>query len=97
MIIVAGHLIVDASQRDAYVADCVRVVTKARAAPGCLDFAIAADTLVAGRVNIFERWETQAAVEAFRGDGPSENQSAKIHSGSVAEYDIQATRILIDK
>ncbi|MGH3453339.1 MAG: putative quinol monooxygenase [Nocardioidaceae bacterium] len=47
-----------------------------------------------GRVNIFERWESQAAVEAFRGSGPSDEQGAAILSGSVAEYDVAEGRPL---
>ena len=37
-----------------------------------------ADLIDSGRVNIFERWESQAAVEAFRGGrgGPSDEQGA---------------------
>ena len=54
------------------------VVEKARQADGCLDFAITADLLDPGRVNLFERWEKQAAVEAFRGSGPSNKQGAAI-------------------
>ena len=94
MVIVAGHVIVDPAQREAYVADCVSVVDQARAAAGCLDFAITADVVDPGRVNIFERWESQAAVEAFRGSGPSEEQGAAILSASVAEYDVADVRQL---
>jgi quinol monooxygenase YgiN len=64
------------------------------ATPGCLDFAITADLVDPGRIDIFERWETQAAVEAFRGGGPSDEQSAAILSASVAEYDVAAIRSL---
>ena len=49
-----------------------------------------------GRVNVFERWESQAAVEAFRGSGPSDEQGAAILSGSVAEYEIVDERPLFD-
>ena len=35
------------------------VVEKARGADGCLDFAITDDLLDTGRVNLFERWESQ--------------------------------------
>jgi hypothetical protein len=54
MVIVAGHRIVDPPQRESYMADCVGVVEQARRAPGCLDFSIAADLVVPGRINIFE-------------------------------------------
>ncbi len=94
MVIVAGHLVVDPEQRESYLADCVSVVEQARRAPGCLDFAITADLMDTGRINIFERWESQAAVEAFRGSGPSDEQSAMILSAAVAEYDVADVRSL---
>lgn len=92
MIIVAGHLDVDPGERDAYLATCVAVVEQARRAPGCLDYALGADLLEPGRINILERWESQEAVEAFRGDGPSDDQATAIRSASVAEYDIAGSR-----
>jgi quinol monooxygenase YgiN len=94
MVIVAGHLTVDPRQRESYLAGCVSVVEQARRAAGCLDFAITADLIDPGRVNVFERWESQAAVEAFRGSGPSDEQGAAILSGSVAEYNIAEVRSL---
>jgi len=42
----------------------------------------------------FERWESQAAVETFRGSGPSDDQGAAMLSASVAEYDIAEIRVL---
>jgi quinol monooxygenase YgiN len=94
MVIVAGHIVVDPQQRESYLADCVSVVEQARRAPGCLDFAITADLVDAGRIDIFERWESQAAVEAFRGSGPSEDQAAAMLAASVAEYDVTDLRSL---
>ena len=90
----AGHLVVDPESRDDYVAGCVEVVRQARRTPGCLDFALSADVLEPGRVNIFERWESQAAVEAFRGSGPSGEQAQAIVSASVVEYDVTDERSL---
>lgn len=94
MVIVAGHLIVDPEQREPYLADCVSVVEEARKAPGCLDFTIAADLVDPGRINVFERWESQADLEAFRGSGPSEGQGAAMMSASVSEYDVASVRSL---
>ncbi len=94
MVIVAGHITVEPEQRESYLAGCVSVVEQARRAPGCLDFAISADLIDAGRVNIFERWESQAAVEAFRGSGPGDEQGAAMLTASVAEYDVADERSL---
>lgn len=94
MVIVAGHITVKPEERESYLAGSVVVVAAARAAPGCLDFAISADPLEPGRINIFERWESQEAVESFRGSGPSEDQDAAMLSASVEEYDIAEVRSL---
>jgi quinol monooxygenase YgiN len=95
MVIVAGHIVVDPQERDDYLAGCLDVVRQARRATGCLDFALSADLVDPGRVNIFERWESQAAVEAFRGSGPSDEQGAAIRAASVAEYDVEGERSLM--
>ncbi len=94
MVIVAGHLVVDPTQRDDYLSGCVDVVRQARRAPGCLDFSLSADIIDPGRINIFERWESQGAVEAFRGSGTSDEQGAAIVAAAVAEYDVSAERNL---
>jgi quinol monooxygenase YgiN len=94
MVIVAGRIEVAAEDRESYLADCVGVVEQARRATGCLDFSISADLLAPGRINVFERWESQEAVEAFRGSGPGDEQSAAMLSASVAEYDVAGVRSL---
>ena len=97
MVIVAGHITVDPEERESYLAGCVSVVEEARGTAGCLDFAITADLVDPGRVNIFECWESQAAVETFRGSGHSNEQGAAMLSASVAEYDIANVRTLFEE
>jgi quinol monooxygenase YgiN len=97
MVIVAGHITVDPEQRESYLAGSVSIVEKARGAAGCLDFAITADLIDPGRVNIFERWESQAAVTAFRRSAPRNKPGAAMLSASVAEYDIADVRPLFRK
>ena len=94
MVIVGGHVVVDPEHRDDYMNGCVEVVRQARRTAGCLDFALSADLLDPGRVNIFERWESATAVEAFRGSGPSDDQGAAMLSADVAEYDVADVRLL---
>ena len=94
MVIVAGHIVVGPHQREPYLASCVSVVEHARRATGCLDFAITADLVDADRINVFERWESRAAVEAFRGSGPTDEQSTAILAASVAEFDVAEVRSL---
>jgi quinol monooxygenase YgiN len=97
MVIVAGHITVDPEKREAHLADFVKVVEKAREAPGCLEFAVGADPIDPGRVNLLERWESQAAVKAFRKRAPRTRSSAAIRSGSVSEYDVADERLLFSE
>jgi len=94
MVVVAGYIVVDPVRREEYLAGCVEVVEQARRARGCLDFAIGADLLEPGRINVFERWETQEDVEAFRGSGPEQEQSVAMLGASISEFDIAAVRSL---
>ena len=72
---------------ESYLAGCVRIVEQARRAVGCLDVAICADLVDPGRVNIFERWESQAALETFRSSGPDTEQRRAMLTVSVQEND----------
>jgi quinol monooxygenase YgiN len=97
MLIVAGHTSVDPEKRDAYVDGCLRIVQAARQADGCLDFSIAADVMDPSRVNVYERWESRAAVDAFRKAAPRPARRAAMRSVSVAEYEIADERALFSK
>lgn len=90
MLIVSGALQIVPDRRDAFVAASRTVVAAARDAPGCLDFVIAADPLDPDRVNVFERWASEAELLAFRGDGPSGDDMSDVIAGDVARYEISA-------
>jgi quinol monooxygenase YgiN len=87
VIVVAGSLRVEPERRDAYLAGCEEVVASARAARGCLDFALSADLLEPGRINVFERWESTDALARFRGAGPPDSQLSDLLEIDVSEYD----------
>jgi quinol monooxygenase YgiN len=91
MLIVAGKIVVDPAERERYLLGRVDVVEQARRAPGCLDYAITADLVEPGRINVFERWQTPDAAEAFRGSGPSQEQSEAMLAASVAEYEVASS------
>lgn len=94
MVIVAGHVTVEPQQREPYLAACIRIVEQGRDAAGCLDLAVAADLIDPGRVNVYERWESQAALDAYRSNAPGTGQDAAMLSVSVVEYDIADERPL---
>ncbi len=66
MIIIAGYSLTEADQRDAVVAAFSGMVERARAQEGCLDLAISADAVDPERVNLFELWRDQQALDAWR-------------------------------
>ena len=94
MVIVSGFLNAKPEDRAAYLATCIPVVEQARVAEGCLDFALSADLVDQSRINVFERWEIQDAVDAFRGAGVGEDQSSMILAADVREFDVTAERTL---
>ncbi len=86
MIIVSGSLQVAPQEREHYLQGCVEVVRLARAAPGCLDFALSPDLVDEGRINVLERWRSEEELAAFRGSGPSSDQQAALLSVDVQEH-----------
>ena len=68
MILIAGTVDVDPEQREAALEAGRPHVEATRAQQGCLDYVWSADLLVPGRIYVFERWQSQEALEAhFKG------------------------------
>jgi quinol monooxygenase YgiN len=91
VIIVSGPIHVKPDRRDAFLAASYRAVEQARRAPGCRDFIVAADPLEHDRVNVYEEWESDAELEAFRGSGPGHDLSADILRAEVSRHHIAST------
>ncbi len=94
MIIVSGALYVDEADRESYVRDCREVIVAARESAGCIDFHLAPDPIEPDRINVYEQWESVEAVEAFRGSGPSSEQTAAIRDVRVHQHDISSSSTL---
>lgn len=69
MIIVMGHLVVPAEDREAALALSLDAVQAARAAPGCLHFAVTADPVDPTWVDVAEQWASRSELDAFRASG----------------------------
>jgi len=91
MIIVSGRLYVRPGRRDAFLAASLAAVKQVRRTAGCLDFVVAADPIEPDRVNVYEAWETEVALEDFRGAGPSSELSALILRAAVERHHIQSS------
>lgn len=66
MLIVAGRLYVDPDERGPWVAAHEAITRVARSRPGCLDLHLSCDPLEAGRINLYEQWESDEALAAWR-------------------------------
>lgn len=86
MIIIAGTLHVEPSDRDRYLAGVVDVARLARAAPGCLDFVQAADQLDPTRINVYERWESDDHLHRFRAAGGPSPELPRLQEANVRKY-----------
>ena len=66
MIVLAGTIAFDPERFDDMLAAVAIVVEATRVEEGCLEYVIAADPLVAGQLNLFERWESDEHLGAHR-------------------------------
>lgn len=64
MIIVQGTFTLDPDRRDEFIAGRVETMQASRAEKGCIEYTLAADPVVPGRVVLTERWETRADLDA---------------------------------
>jgi quinol monooxygenase YgiN len=87
VIIHAGWIHVDAADRDAYVASRHEQVRAARDEPGCLEYAITADSVDPAMVQVFEAYEDEEALaEHVKTLRPQ--TGFKVHSVNVFRYDL---------
>lgn len=91
MVIVSGVFEVEPSEREEFLAGRVDAMKRSRAEDGCLEYVFAPDPVDSGRVVLYERWASQAALEAHlagmrewpRPEGPQ----VRPKSAAINRYD----------
>lgn len=99
MLIVAGHFDVDPADRDAFLRSRQDAMRRSRAEAGCVAYVFSADPIEAGRVWLFERWESKEALAAHlaamrSAPRPAADPSAprvSVLSSEVLQYEISNT------
>jgi quinol monooxygenase YgiN len=86
MIIIAGHELVDAGERDEIVDAHRDLVSRARAFEGCVHVAITADSVDPERINSVEVWQDAEAMEQWRKQAKAPNTKEPKHV-DVKRYD----------
>jgi quinol monooxygenase YgiN len=79
MVIIAGYVLLDEDERDAYVDAHRDLVTRARAFDGCIDLAITADALDPRRVNTVELWDSAEGSRGLAHAGESASHRYRAH------------------
>ena len=85
-VIVAGWVTVQPAKRDAVVEGFKEMVQRARVFPGCLDFSMTADPIEPGRLNLFEFWESEKALKAWRAAAEGPKRIAKMLQVKVRKH-----------
>jgi quinol monooxygenase YgiN len=89
MLIVAGTGYVDPEHREALLESLAPSLQQARTTPGCLDYVVAADPIESGRVNIYERWESEAHLNAhLAGIALAAPPMPDVRSVDIVRYEI---------
>ncbi|MFD2638946.1 putative quinol monooxygenase [Piscibacillus salipiscarius] len=90
-IIIAGWYTVEPSKRDEVVKAHEDLMNRARQTPGCLDLAITADLVDPARINNFESWASEEALQAFRKVANPPKQIAPILEMEMSKHHINKT------
>jgi quinol monooxygenase YgiN len=90
MLIVAGSLYVRPEERDRWVEAHHDIVQIARRAPGCIDLYFCADPIDESRVNMFEQWESEEALQAWRA-AAAPPPKPEIRKATVLKYQISSS------
>lgn len=86
--IVAGKLTIKPGLRDEFIEKPLEAVSLARKHDSCEDFSVSPDPIDINRANVFEKWKTRSALEAFRDSGPDNNVFLLVKSFEVNEYEV---------
>jgi len=92
MLIIAGYVRVAPERRDALVAEFADLVRRCRAAPGCLDVAVTADSVDPGRINNMERWESQEHLDRWRAVVNAPDVGDELVEVEVGLFDVSGER-----
>ena len=98
MVIVGGTFEVNPNERESFLANRLDMMRTSRKEPGCLEYTFAADPIDPSRVVLFERWESQQALDAHlsllrTGPRPPDSDVKPIAS-SILIYDVSGERRL---
>lgn len=91
MIIVAGKIVVRTGTRERYLESSAEAIRQVRKAHGCRDFVVAADPIEPDRVNVYEEWDSEEELLAFRESGTDESLQSVIVNAAVSRHVVSSS------
>jgi len=92
VVIVGGTFEVDPDQREQFIAGRAVLMRSSRAEQGCLEYTFCADPIDPARVVLYERWASQADLDAhlaaLRATPPVIEPNVEAVSSSITIYDV---------
>ena len=95
--IIQGEFIVDPADTDKFLEASIPGIVASRAEDGCIEYVMAADPVVPGRIVLSERWESGEAL-GVHGKGPNVKPPAdrpRPLSASVVIYEVASETRLV--
>ena len=95
MIVIAGHIRIDAAQREKAIGAATEMMRKTQEEPGCISYCFSADLSDPGMFRIFEEWESGEALGShMKAPHMAEFQSVVATLGvkevSIQRYDVSS-------
>jgi quinol monooxygenase YgiN len=88
MLTISGRITLKQGKRDVFLLASRDAIQAARRAPGCRWFVVAADPIEPDIANVYEEWDSETDLLAFREQGPSADMLAMIASANVQRHDV---------
>ena len=95
MLIISGTIQLKDGKGEAFLDASRDAMLQARSAKGCRQFVVAADPIEPNVAIVYEEWDSEAELLAFRGAGPSSDMRTLIASATVKRHEIdrKSTRL----
>jgi quinol monooxygenase YgiN len=87
--IIAGTFVVDPQDRDRFLAGRADLMRRSRQEPGCITYVFAADPLDPSVIELWERWESEEAVEGHRRvltESPPADPGVNVQRAEVRQF-----------
>ncbi|WDR06757.1 antibiotic biosynthesis monooxygenase [Devosia rhodophyticola] len=86
MVIISGTITLHPGQREAFLMASRTAIEAARQVEGCNWFVVSADPIDPDIANVYEEWASEAELQSFRNEGPSEDMQRLIATANVQRH-----------